>query len=56
VDVVGARAAGVRGILFDVADLYGGHDCPRVGTLDALAALVEAGDPRPFGPAPAVPA
>ena len=56
VDVVGARAAGVRGVLLDAAGLYGDHDCPRVATLDALVALVEAGDPRPFGPAPAVPA
>jgi HAD superfamily hydrolase (TIGR01509 family) len=56
VDVIGARAAGVRAVLFDGADLYGDHDCPRVATLDALVALVEAGDPRPFGPPPAVPA
>lgn len=55
VDVVGARAAGIRGVLLDAADLYGDHDCPRVATLSALVALVEAGDPRPFGLAPAVP-
>jgi putative hydrolase of the HAD superfamily len=55
VDVVGARRAGVRAVLLDAANLYGDHDCPRVATLRALADLVEAGDPRPFGPAPAVP-
>jgi putative hydrolase of the HAD superfamily len=56
VDVVGARAAGVRGVLLDAAGLYADHDCPRVPTLDALVGLIEAADPRPFGPAPAVPA
>jgi len=54
VDVVGARAAGLRAVLLDAADLYGDHDCPRVPTLTALAALVEAGDPRPFGSVRAV--
>ena len=39
VDVIGARQAGLReGVLFDVAGLYGGVDCPRV---ESLAALVE---------------
>ena len=39
VDVVGARQAGLReGVLFDMAGLYDGVDCPRV---DSLAALVE---------------
>ena len=39
VDVVGARKAGLReGILFDMAGLYGGVDCPRV---TSLASLVE---------------
>jgi HAD superfamily hydrolase (TIGR01509 family) len=39
VDVVGARKAGLReGILFDMAGLYDGVDCPRV---NSLAALVE---------------
>ena len=56
VDVVGARAAGVRGVLLDAAGLYGRYDCPRVASVDALATLVEAGDPRPFGSAPPVPA
>src|SRR6266403_358374 len=55
VDVVGARAAGIRGVLFDAADLYRDHDCPRVRTLTALVDLLEAGDPRPFGTLPPVP-
>jgi HAD superfamily hydrolase (TIGR01509 family) len=55
VDVVGARRAGIRAVLLDAAGLYADHDCPRVPTLTALAALVEAADPRPFGPGPAVP-
>ena len=39
VDVVGARQAGLReGILFDMAGLYDGVDCPRV---TSLASLVE---------------
>jgi HAD superfamily hydrolase (TIGR01509 family) len=39
VDVVGARRAGLReGILFDMAGLYEGVDCPRV---TSLASLVE---------------
>ena len=39
VDVVGARSAGLReGILFDMAGLYEGVDCPRV---TSLASLVE---------------
>jgi len=55
VDVVGARAAGIRGVLFDAADLYRDHDCPRVRTLTVLVDLLEAGDPRPFGTLPPVP-
>ena len=39
VDVVGARAAGIRPVLFDVAGLYPEADCPRVAS---LADLVEA--------------
>ena len=35
VDVIGARRAGLRdGVLFDLADLYSGVDCPRVGSFD----------------------
>ena len=46
VDVVGARSAGLReGILFDMAGLYDGVDCPRV---TSLASLVEWID-RPSG-------
>jgi len=37
VDVVGARAAGLRAVLLDVAGLYEGFDCPRVASLTALA-------------------
>ncbi len=37
VDVMGARAAGLReGILFDMAGLYDGVDCPRVSSLAGL--------------------
>lgn len=38
VDVVGARAAGVRPVLLDEAGLYEGVDCPRVRSLADLAA------------------
>jgi len=37
VDVVGARAAGLRAVLFDSAGLYPDADCPRVASLAALA-------------------
>lgn len=40
VDVVGARAAGVRPVLVDEADLYPGADCPRVRSLAELAGLL----------------
>jgi len=44
VDVVGARAAGLRAVLLDAAGLYAGCDCPRVPSLDALTqALVDGG-------------
>lgn len=36
VDVVGARAAGIRPVLLDVADLYHEADCVRVRSLAAL--------------------
>ena len=36
VDVVGARAAGLRGVLLDEAGLYPDVDCPRVRTLPEL--------------------
>ena len=38
VDVVGARAAGLRVALVDEAGLYPDADCPRVGSLAELAA------------------
>lgn len=43
VDVAGARAAGLRGVLFDEADLRPDADCPRVRTLDELVARVREG-------------
>jgi putative hydrolase of the HAD superfamily len=36
VDVVGARAAGLRAVLLDEADLYPDADCPRVRSLTEL--------------------
>lgn len=44
VDVVGARNAGVRGVLLDEADLRPDADCPRVRSLDDLVAQVAAGN------------
>ena len=42
VDVVGARQAGLReGVLFDLAGLYDGVDCPRVGSLAALVEWID---------------
>ena len=43
IDVVGARAAGLRAVLFDVAGLYPAADCPRVASLTELSAAVRAG-------------
>jgi HAD superfamily hydrolase (TIGR01509 family) len=37
VDVVGARAAGIRGVLLDERGLYDDADCPRVRSLHELA-------------------
>jgi putative hydrolase of the HAD superfamily len=42
VDVVGARAAGLQAVLFDSAGLYGGYDCPRIGSLGAVVELLTA--------------
>jgi putative hydrolase of the HAD superfamily len=39
-DVVGARAAGLRAVLLDMADLYGDHECERVRSLAELADLL----------------
>jgi HAD superfamily hydrolase (TIGR01549 family) len=43
VDIVGARAAGIRGVLFDAAGLYGDADCPRVSSLADLVNQVGRG-------------
>jgi len=42
VDVEGARAAGIRGVLLDPLGLYEGFDCERVRSLGELADRVEA--------------
>jgi putative hydrolase of the HAD superfamily len=44
VDVLGARAAGLRGVLLDEADLYRDADCPRIRTLPELVDRISAGD------------
>jgi putative hydrolase of the HAD superfamily len=44
VDVVGARAAGVRGVLLDQAGLYDGVDCPRVRSLAELVERIARGE------------
>ena len=44
VDVVGARNAGLRGILLDEANLRPDADCPRMRTLDELVARIAAGE------------
>lgn len=42
VDVVGAREAGLReGVLFDIAGLYHGVDCPRVASLAELVEWID---------------
>jgi putative hydrolase of the HAD superfamily len=43
VDVVGARAAGLRGVLLDEAGLYPDVDCPRVRSLAELVDQIAAG-------------
>ncbi len=43
VDVVGARAAGLRATLLDPAGLYVDVDCPRVASLGELADRLERG-------------
>jgi putative hydrolase of the HAD superfamily len=40
VDVVGARAAGLRGVLLDEGGLYTDADCPRVQSLDELGTQI----------------
>ena len=44
VDVIGARNAGLRGVLLDEADLRPDADCPRVRTLDELVTRIGAGE------------
>ncbi len=43
VDVVGARAAGLRGVLLDEAGLYPEADCPRVRSLGELVDRIAEG-------------
>jgi HAD superfamily hydrolase (TIGR01549 family) len=43
VDVIGARNAGLRGVLLDEADLRPDADCPRVRSLDELVAEISSG-------------
>jgi HAD superfamily hydrolase (TIGR01509 family) len=43
VDVMGARSAGLRGVLLDEADLRPDADCPRIRTLDELVAQIASG-------------
>jgi len=43
VDVIGARNAGLRGVLLDEADLRPDADCPRVRSLDELVREIAAG-------------
>jgi putative hydrolase of the HAD superfamily len=43
VDVVGARAAGLRGVLLDEGGLYEGFDCPRVRSLPHLVEEIAEG-------------
>lgn len=40
VDVVGARRAGIRGILLDPGDVHGDKDCERIRTLASLESLL----------------
>jgi putative hydrolase of the HAD superfamily len=43
VDILGARAAGLRAVLLDPAGLYPDADCPRVRSLTELAEQIETG-------------
>jgi HAD superfamily hydrolase (TIGR01509 family) len=43
VDVIGARAAGIRGVLLDEGGLYEDADCPRVRSLSELQEQISAG-------------
>jgi HAD superfamily hydrolase (TIGR01549 family) len=44
VDVVGARSAGLRGVLLDEANLRPDADCPRVRSLDELVQRIADGE------------
>src|SRR3954471_7887965 len=44
VDVIGARSAGLRGVLMDEANLRPDADCPRVHALDELVQRIGAGE------------
>jgi HAD superfamily hydrolase (TIGR01549 family) len=44
VDVMGARSAGLRGVLLDEADLRPDADCPRVRSLAELVKKIGAGE------------
>jgi HAD superfamily hydrolase (TIGR01549 family) len=44
IDVVGARSAGLRGVLVDEADLRPDADCPRIRSLDELVTRVRDGE------------
>lgn len=44
VDVVGARAAGLRGVLLDAKGLYEDADCPRVNSLADLVTQIARGN------------
>ena len=44
VDVVGARAAGIRPVLLDAADLYQDQDCTRVQSLSEFVQRVKRGE------------
>ena len=44
IDVVGARAANIRGVLLDEQGLYDEVDCPRVRTLDELVTRIRSGE------------
>lgn len=51
VDVAGARAAGMRGVLLDEAGLYPEVDCPSVRSLAELVERVSRGEfDEPFNP------
>lgn len=41
---MGARAAGLRGVLLDEGGLYEGVDCPRVRSLPELVELISTGE------------